>query len=134
MIINVLSAKEAWASPDGKIHIWDITTAEGMNLPTFSPKIANGVGQSFEVTTMVKNGKTYFQIPKDDAAPVPAITPLPTNDQVARLEAATEAITSRLDTIIQLLGGAHQYATEDKRAPIEEPSPFSHEATPSHQF
>lgn len=60
MKITVKQGKEVWASPDGKVKIYDITLDNGTVMQTKSGKIAEG--GEFDVETYTNDkGKTYVR-------------------------------------------------------------------------
>lgn len=69
MKINVTGSKQVWASPDGKVKIYDLTLDNGTVLQTMSGKISQGGEFDVEVYTNDK-GKSYVrQLANSQQAP-----------------------------------------------------------------
>lgn len=67
MLITIRDSKEIWKSPDGQRSIWEITDQDNQVWSTMSRQIAQGIGQSMELTTRVSDkGKTYLIKPPQE--------------------------------------------------------------------
>lgn len=94
MLISIKDSKEVWKSPDGQRSIWEITDQDGQTWSTMSRQIAQGIGQSMELTTRVSDkGKTYLIKPQAEQQAMDSVRAAGGQPSPEAIEALDKAVT-----------------------------------------